>query len=51
MGKLGIGLIIAFGAAVGGFFAGGYLGDALWFMANDYLPECQELEESKQNSV
>ncbi len=49
MGKLGIGLMIAFGAAAGGFFAGGYLGDALWFMANDYLPECQELEESKQN--
>ena len=49
MGKLGIGLIIAFGAAASGFFAGGYLGDALWFMANDYLPECQELEESKQN--
>ena len=49
MGKLGIGLIIAFGAAAGGFFAGGYLGDALWFMANDYLPECKELEESKQN--
>lgn len=29
--KLGIGIV--------GFFGGGHLGDALWFMANDYLPK------------
>ena len=49
MNRQGYGVILAIGLGVAGFFGGGYLGDALWFMANDYLPKCGELEESKQN--
>lgn len=49
MDKLTFGAILAISLGAAGFFAGGYLGDALWFMANDYLPKCSELEITLQN--
>ena len=49
MKKQGYGVLLAIGLGIAGFFGGGHLADALWFMANDYLPKCGELEESKQN--
>ena len=49
MKKQGFGILLAIGLGVAGFFGGGYLGDALWFMANDDLPKCGDLDESKQN--
>lgn len=49
MNKLGFGILFTIGMVVVGFFIGGYLGDTLWFMANDYLPKCGELEDVKQN--
>ncbi len=49
MNKLGIGVLISIGIGIAGFFGGGYLGDALWFMANDYLPKCGDLDESLQS--
>ena len=50
MDKLGLGALLAIGLGIAGFFVGGYLGDALWSMANDHLPKCSELEPSKETA-